>query len=542
MDTSSTNLAVSYDGYYSSDGVTAYIYGTDSYYVDLTREQYGTAVNIDATNSTGEHDLFGDEAANVIISGPGSSRLWGGVDNANDILVGGWGYDTFYYGKYYGSDTILNATPIDTVDLYNAVTSDIVSTTYDGTTLGLYFDTGNAVFVAYSGDISPTFTTYDGNLFAFNGATRSWEYPSKTPKEAATAVAISQQIDWNNVPHFDNYTALVNYLDDCKYNLQTTVPVVCVGFVPNDGQVPITRLMNDFDFTEYGGDGQSTCLLCEITNYAGERVAYAYTHGDTSFLTADELQLYNLGVQIVNETKSLSTDPLYQEIHIHDEISGRADYYSDDYNGTKVMRYQSALGALIDGQANCQGYTDAFYMLGTMCGFDVDKVVGYAGGGHAWNTITFGDKSYFVDVTWDDDYYNFDGTKCNNYIYFNAPTSVMGADHSWSPYCVPQNMQVFPDELNFYFAPEYGESGGSYFGTTLPTAEEALNHIAYRIVNLNFRGSWVAAPFDYYYSIRQYSADYLTAALNNMGYDWSGSVYLQIASLGNYMYYTVANL
>ena len=534
MDNSSSNLAVSYDSYYSSDGVTAYIYGTDSYYVDLTDERYGTAVNIDATNSTGEHDLFGDEAANVIISEPGSSRLWGGLDYANDILVGGWGYDTFYYGKYSGSDTILNATPIDTVDLYNAVTSDIVSTTYDGTTLGLYFDTGNAVFVAYSGDISPTFTTYNGGSFAFDSS--SWTWETSTLPQQSTGIT-EQQIDWNSAPRFDNDVALFEYLSNCRYNLQTTVPVVCVGFVPNDGQVPITRLMNDFDFTEYGGDGQSTCLLCEITNYAGERVAYAYTHGDTSFLTADELQLYNLGVQIVNETKNFSTDPLLQELYIHDIITEKVTYYTDDYVGKATNRYQSALGALIDGQANCQGYTDAFYMLGTMCGFNVGKV---SGGGHTWNTITFGDKSYFVDVTWDDDCYNFDGTKCNNYVYFNAPTSVMGADHSWSPYYVPQNLQTFPDAFNFYHAPEYGASNGQYFGTWLPTASDALDHLAYRIAKLGYQNSWVGAPYDYYYRDVNNAFDQLNNRLK-ANYGWDGTLGMYVSSRGNYMYYTVAN-
>ena len=49
---------------------------------------------------------------------------------------------------------------------------------------------------------------------------------------------------------------------------------------------------------------------------------------------------------------------------------------------------QDAYGALIGGRAHCMGYSDAFYLLGTLAGLDVNYISGYAyGGGHAWNTV-----------------------------------------------------------------------------------------------------------------------------------------------------------
>ena len=74
-------------------------------------------------------------------------------------------------------------------------------------------------------------------------------------------------------------------------------------------------------------------------------------------------------------------------------------------------RNKTAIGALIDGYAQCQGFTDAFYMLGRMCGLNVGRIGGTKDNGkilHAWNWITFSDgKSYCVDVTLDDGY-NYD--------------------------------------------------------------------------------------------------------------------------------------
>ena len=78
---------------------------------------------------------------------------------------------------------------------------------------------------------------------------------------------------------------------------------------------------------------------------------------------------------------------------------------------------------MIDGKANCQGYTDTFYMLGTMAGFKMDRLYGNSTnsngskGGHVWNTIDFGDNiAYSVDVTWDDGI-KINGQEYPGYIY-----------------------------------------------------------------------------------------------------------------------------
>ena len=347
-------------------------------------------------------------------------------------------------------------------------------------------------------------------------------------------------VDWNSAPHFDNQRDLVNYLNRCKNNLNTTVPVVLTnGFIPTVNDIVTARAFFWIQTVDYGGDGQNTKMLYEITNYPGERVAYAYLHNDTSFLNAEELQLYNIAVKIVDAAKYNSPDSnLRQELYIHDAITARATYYNENPI-PKEARFKTAIGALIDGKANCQGYSDAFYMLGRMCGFNVDKVNGYGNdASHTWNTINFGDeKNYFVDVTFDDASFIYgDNGEYNGYIYFNAPTDVM-TTHRWFDDYVPPNLQEYPDERYFFYTEEFKASNGKYFGTHATGAESALQQIAYNIAQRGWRFSYVAAPYNETYTDSNYSLNRLLQDILPK-YGWRGNVTLNVMWRGKYMFFT----
>ena len=352
-----------------------------------------------------------------------------------------------------------------------------------------------------------------------------------------TSAVNAAEIDWNSAPRFDNLAALVEYLNDCKFALKTTVPVVCVnGFVPDNKKIPDLRPIFYLQWTTCGNDGQNLRMLYKITNYPGERVAWAYTHNDKSFLTEDEMKLYDAAVELVEHAKNFSSDPLYRELYIHDRIARKAVYYNEEPQ-PKYARFKTAAGALLDGKANCQGYSDAFYMLATMCGLHADKVNGFVNNkSHTWNTVTFGDESYFVDVTWDDSTCKLSDTNYNSYIYFNAPKQVMTA-YRWYTAHVPKNLRDTPDKHNFYRAKEYDHSDGKYFGASFHSAEDALNHIAHRIANQGYKISRVAAPYKTYYADVNNALKYLSKKLlPHLG--WKGTVSLNVERHGNYMYFT----
>lgn len=95
--------------------------------------------------------------------------------------------------------------------------------------------------------------------------------------------------------------------------------------------------------------------------------------------------------------------------YIHDSI---CDIYSYE-SGSSFWT-----DAILEGEANCVAYSDAFTYMCQMAGYDCITVDGEAlnwwdgtkRGGHAWNLVKIGGKWYYTDVTWDD--------SDNEYTYF----------------------------------------------------------------------------------------------------------------------------
>lgn len=61
-----------------------------------------------------------------------------------------------------------------------------------------------------------------------------------------------------------------------------------------------------------------------------------------------------------------------------------------------------AYGALMEGQAVCQGYAYAFKMLCDQAQIPCWIVTGYYKEPHAWNYVLLNGNYYQVDITWDD--------------------------------------------------------------------------------------------------------------------------------------------
>ncbi len=94
---------------------------------------------------------------------------------------------------------------------------------------------------------------------------------------------------------------------------------------------------------------------------------------------------------------------------IHDSLCARI-VYTDDETGDDD---DTAIGALLLGEANCDGYADAFYLVGSLAGLTVRCQHGdsFAQGQtvkdgvqvtHMWNLLQLDGTWRLVDVTWDD--------------------------------------------------------------------------------------------------------------------------------------------
>lgn len=366
----------------------------------------------------------------------------------------------------------------------------------------------------------------------------------KTPLASAGVI---DTLDWAGVPYLGDKLSLRNYLHEreklLQPNIQVLLPIELANSLLKDPMQYMDMMLLAYNGTITTRNDDSTArVLFTMRYYPGARVAYAYTHNDTSFLLPDELQLYNAAVGIVN---SANTKPtlLQKELYIHDVIAARADYYvgssAEDIAGWS--RNKSALGAILDGRANCQGYADAFYMLGKMCGFNVDKIVGFAGGDngsvkHVWNSINFNGSDYCVDVTWDDG--QADERYYTKYAYFNAPAEVVELTHDWTREYAP-NVRQNIDGLYFYYTREFETSGGNFFGAHSANARDALGWAAQRMATENREWTYVMCPYDPYYADVNHAVEYISSCLIN-NHNYSCSYFVTLKTLGDkYLYYTI---
>ncbi len=112
------------------------------------------------------------------------------------------------------------------------------------------------------------------------------------------------------------------------------------------------------------------------------------------------------------------------ELIIHDWICENVTYVD---TGDDDMRY-TAYGALVNGQAICEGYARAMQLLcnelsipcSLVCGTSLERDEN-----HMWNVIEIGGDWYNLDVTWDDD----DQNNLVTHRFFNITDSLLNSTH-----------------------------------------------------------------------------------------------------------------
>lgn len=163
-----------------------------------------------------------------------------------------------------------------------------------------------------------------------------------------------------------------------------------------------------YQFATVTYDKEAGTVTLEPDYYPGQRIFWAWQAGDLSSLTEAEKQTCEAALEVVEQGRRETEDLMELELWLHDWLCTHVEYdspvtyvYPEDYVG---LRELTCIGAILDGKANCQGYTDAFYLLGNLAGLEVCNVFGSAGEGHCWNAVRLDGWLYTVDVTFNDSY------------------------------------------------------------------------------------------------------------------------------------------
>lgn len=104
---------------------------------------------------------------------------------------------------------------------------------------------------------------------------------------------------------------------------------------------------------------------------------------------------------VKNLDKNLSD---YEKIlQIHDYLVINTEYDSNSALLSEKGIWSTPYGCLINGQAVCQGYAQAFQLLMNALNIECGICSGTAQNEpHAWNYVLLNQNYYWVDVTWDD--------------------------------------------------------------------------------------------------------------------------------------------
>jgi hypothetical protein len=199
-------------------------------------------------------------------------------------------------------------------------------------------------------------------------------------------------------------------------------------------------------------------VVYNVKYTTGNIVYHAYLNGDASNLTPEQLEVYNMATNYVNHTLDTSKSILAQEKQIFDYICRNVTYYKDENDSEEYSRYRSSIGALLDGSANCMGYSDTFYLLCSMAGMQV-SYVSEESMNHAWNIITLDGKQYMVDTTFADTSYDLDSISAiaeyPSYKFFNATWEFVSQKYTLSEDNPTRNITTHADENSYFYASEF---------------------------------------------------------------------------------------
>lgn len=222
-----------------------------------------------------------------------------------------------------------------------------------------------------------------------------------------------------------------------------------------------------FSALSYDNPGM-LCLANEykLINRAG-RYYFMPTYRVSAELCKSEAQKLDEAVKSIKKQTDKLRNDYEKEKFVHDYIIKKCRY-TDDTNGIYA---NNAYGALIVGEAACEGYSRAFQLVLSKLDIDVRLVTGKAvddenGGtiGHMWNVVVLDDENYFVDLTWDDPI-----TQENiiGYTYFNATGEMIKDTHIE----IDQDVQCTATKYNYFIKENlYFNNTGNYFETRVKSA------------------------------------------------------------------------
>ena len=170
--------------------------------------------------------------------------------------------------------------------------------------------------------------------------------------------------------------------------------------------------------------------ITNISFYPGYEILRSVEEGTEENLTSELKKTLAEARTMADACRT--SDPLETAINIQSAICDKVLYASMTNNS----RADTAVGALLHGAADCDGYADAFYLVGGLAGLDIRYQYGISSGydleenkivtgSHMWNLLKLDGSWRVVDVCW------ADGENGIDYTWFNIGKDRASRSRTW---------------------------------------------------------------------------------------------------------------
>ena len=176
-------------------------------------------------------------------------------------------------------------------------------------------------------------------------------------------------------------------------------------------------------------DAASGYTYYEYEDSLSASLRYTATGGELEGKKAE----LNAAVEKAAKGAPDNADDFEVELYLNDYLSDNCAY------NTEAGSKHTAYGALVGGEAVCDGYSHAFQLLCRRLGIECTVIEGTsdfnndAENGHMWNCILLDGDWYHIDVTWNDSTDSACGVE--HYFYVNLTEEQILSDHKISGGC-----------------------------------------------------------------------------------------------------------
>lgn len=323
-------------------------------------------------------------------------------------------------------------------------------------------------------------------------------------------------VDFSAAQNFSDSAAFYDYFEQC---LKKRYKQIAVVFNLKKTAVPTEDyLIKRFSLPCCGYEMQYNDKIARVVfsvdYYVGDYIYDAYMTGDISKLNKKEKDAYILAKAFVDDSVAKCTDDWEKALMIAEYLCVKADYSSEKEQDA-LDDIHTVYGVLVNGKANCQGFTDAFYTLCRMAGLEAGKVTGEANSAlHVWNTVKIDNKWYMTDVTW------METTMYKNGIYYGSfctGKDYCSNDHIWTDDCLRENVVAVTDNNFYYTKTNKTLNSAQTFYTDIANLILAGNNTVERMtVGFNIDTSEVIAGISSAFEARGVSGS-ISASCYNLG-------------------------